>query len=170
MRVMRRRSVRKLTLLVLTGLIAAAGATSAMGHNNTAATPQYRLTGGCAWPSWFMSDQNTVISNSNVPNWFWSDTTERDDLAKIADYESCFHVGIYNGSCCYGLFQLDAANIKSTLYDQSGYWSKYFNGGDRNGVWWSAAKWEILAGDRYVYWRYGSPAKAWQHELNYGWY
>ena len=113
---------------------------------------------------WIRLEQATE-QHHDVPAKFWTDVTYRDDIAKIACYESTFEYHAQNVGQ-FGLFQMDAPLIASEGVKFSQYW----NGAKVHKVHEGATWFQCLAAERYIHARYGTPVAAWGHEENYGWY
>jgi hypothetical protein len=111
--------------------------------------------------------QGATTSHTDIPSTYWSDVTYRDDIAKITCYESTFEYHAENGSQ-YGLFQMSPSLIGSEGVTFDDYWwgSKATKTSKVEGATW----YQCTAGERYIHSRYGTPAVAWSHEENYGWY
>ncbi|MHB1988812.1 MAG: hypothetical protein ACYCSF_12655 [Acidimicrobiales bacterium] len=120
-------------------------------------------TAGTSAPKvlWTRIHQATA-THHDIPASFWSDPVFREDIVKIICYESTydFHASAVGGQ--YGWYQMSQSLIAS----QGVTWSEYWTGTPA-----AAAGWyQCVAGERYIKNRYGTPAAAWQHERDYGWY
>ena len=62
----------------------------------------------------------------------------------------------------YGWYQMS----KSLISSEHVTWDDYWDGSKTEGAGW----YQCLAGERYIAHQYGTPAAAWQHEKQYGWY
>lgn len=99
--------------------------------------------------------------HGDIPSTYWSNVTYRDDIAKIACYESTFaYHEVTDGS--YGWFQLSP----SLVTGEGVTFSEYWGGSARRAAGW----YQCTAGERYIHARYGTPVAAWDHEETYGWY
>jgi hypothetical protein len=107
---------------------------------------------------WTRIDQVSFASHG-IPRSFYS--TYRDDIAKIICYESTYNWHAENAGQ-YGWFQMSKSLISSEGVSFGEYWS-----GNRSHP---AGWYQCLSGERYIRARYGTPAAAWSHEYNYGWY
>jgi len=101
----------------------------------------------------------------DVPSSFWSDVAYRDDIAKIACYESTFEYHAENVGQ-YGLFQMSSPLIATEGVTFAAYWNGSVVRSKHVGATW----YQCTAGERYIHSRYGNPAAAWDHEETYGWY
>ncbi len=100
-----------------------------------------------------------ATDQATLPADFW--TTYRVDIAKIICYESSYNWHAENAGQ-YGWYQMNKSLIASEYVSFGEYWS---------GTKWHPAGWyQCVAGERYILHRYGTPAAAWAHERNYGWY
>jgi hypothetical protein len=106
--------------------------------------------------------KSATADHSDIPSSFWSDATYRDDSARIACYESTFNYHAINPAGYYGWFQMSKSNIVSESVTFSDYW---YGSSTQHAGWY-----QCTAEERYIHARYGNPAAAWQHELDYGWY
>lgn len=97
----------------------------------------------------------------DIPEHFWGNVGWRQDIVKIACFESTFHYHAENGPY-FGLFQMSSALVSS----EGVSFHKYWNGYHHIGALW----YQCTAAERYIRTRYGNPANAWRHEMNYGWY
>ncbi len=110
---------------------------------------------------WSRVHAATDVKNSGISSKFWSDVTYRDDIAKVVCYESSFEYHA-NGGGQYGWFQMSSSLISSENVTFDEYW----HGTKTEGAGW----YQCLAGERYITAAYGTPAGAWAHEEQYGWY
>ncbi|HTZ42256.1 MAG TPA: hypothetical protein VMB79_00205 [Jatrophihabitans sp.] len=109
-------------------------------------------------PSWFYNRlTNAANDDSSIPN-SWGTSY---DMARIACFESSYQVHAENGSY-YGLGQMS----KSLIASENVSWDHYWNGSADHHI----GYYQLLAALRYCKERYGSPANAWSHEVNYGWW
>lgn len=97
----------------------------------------------------------------DIPERFWGNPGWRADIVKIACYESTFQYHAENGPY-YGLFQMSSSLVASEGVQFRRYWNGYHHIG--------ALWYQCTAAERYIRSRYGNPATAWRHEMNYGWY
>lgn len=103
--------------------------------------------------------QGVSYDHTGVPTNFW--TGYRDAIAKIVCYESSDQYHARNGGQ-YGWFQMNQPLINS----EGVSWHEYWYGNRSHPAGW----YQCLAGERYILNRYGTPAAAWTHERNFGWY
>jgi hypothetical protein len=105
--------------------------------------------------------QSATDMHKDIPSTYWTNTTDRDDIAKIVCYESTFEYHAENGGQ-YGWFQMSSSLIVIRGVKFAEYW-----GGSSS----EAAGWyQCTAGERYIDARYVTPTAAWAHEQSYGWY
>jgi len=113
-------------------------------------------------PSWFFGQLSTyTTTKAGVPS-SWASGTYGYDMARIACYESGYNLTAYNGSCCWGMYQFSKTSLPGTGVSWTCYWDGC------SGL--RAAVWQNIAALRYTKSRYGDPAKAWAHEVSYGWW
>lgn len=100
-------------------------------------------------------------AHHDLPAKFWTNTTYRDDIAKIVCYESTFN---YHAEAPgqYGWFQMSGSLIASEGVTFDEYW-----GGSKTE---HPGWYQCTAGERYILSRYKTPVAAWAHEADYGWY
>lgn len=113
-------------------------------------------------PAVFISRLKEVTaSHSEIPASFASSPGYRGDIAKVVCYESTynFHAAAPNQ---YGWFQMS----RSLISGEGVSWNEYWSGNSSHAAGW----YQCLAGELYIKNRYGTPAAAWQHERDYGWY
>ena len=99
--------------------------------------------------------------HSGIPRSFWTNFTFRLDIARIVCLESTYYYHAVDGNQ-FGLFQMSPSLVTSEGVTYPEYW-----GGTRRErpVWY-----QCRAGERYIANRYKTPAAAWEHEEDYGWY
>lgn len=100
-------------------------------------------------------------SHRDLPATFWSNIGYRGDIAKIVCYESSFDWHASNDGQ-YGWYQMS----KSLISSEGVSWDEYWYGSKTAPAGW----YQCVAGELYIKNRYGTPAAAWQHEKEYGWY
>jgi hypothetical protein len=105
--------------------------------------------------------ESATENHKDLPSSFWTNTTYRDDIAKIICYESTYGYHAENGPQ-YGWFQMS----QSLIVSEGVTWSQYWNGTLSEHPGW----YQCTAGERYIHARYSTPAAAWLHEEDYGWY
>jgi hypothetical protein len=105
--------------------------------------------------------KDATKGHRDIPASFWGNSIYRTDIARIICYESSFDKRATN-SGHYGWFQMSRPNIAAAGVTFHQYWD-----GDLHG----AIGWyQCTAGERYIRSRYGTPAAAWRHEADEGWY
>ncbi len=97
----------------------------------------------------------------DIPEHFWGNAGWRADIVKIACFESTFRYHAENG-VYLGLFQMSSSLVASEGIPFRKYWNGYHHIG--------ALWYQCTAAERYIRDRYGNPATAWRHEMDYGWY
>lgn len=105
--------------------------------------------------------QGATIGSKGIPSSFWSNTAYRGDIAKIVCYESTYDWHAV-GAGQYGWYQMS----QSLIGNEGVTWDDYWDGSKTQAAGW----YQCAAGERYIVGRYGTPAAAWQHERDYGWY
>ena len=153
------------------GLLTAATTTQLVAKDGPRAQAEPRASSHWTWcneqtvkaapPVLWTRMQSATDMHPTIPSTFWSDITYRDDIAKIACYESTFQYHAQNAGQ-YGLFQMSSSLIVSEGVAFDEYWW----GSRLEGATW----YQCTAGERYIHARYGTPAVAWAHEESYGWY
>jgi hypothetical protein len=103
-----------------------------------------------------------TTDNKDIPSTFWSNRTYRQDITKIVCYESSYDLHATSPGGQYGWYQMS----KSLISSEHVTWDDYWDGSKTEGAGW----YQCLAGERYIAHQYGTPAAAWQHEKQYGWY
>ncbi|MGH9298005.1 MAG: hypothetical protein ACRDZP_08530 [Acidimicrobiales bacterium] len=146
------------SLLALGGAaIHASPAEAANSHWVSCNDAAVRSTPGIVW----IRIRQAADTHSDIPDYFYSSQTQRDDISKIICYESSFGWHAQNAGQ-YGWFQMSRSLIASEGVSFAQYW-----GGTRS---YGAGFYQCTAGERYILRRYGTPANAWSHEYHYGWY
>jgi hypothetical protein len=110
-------------------------------------------------PSVVWTRIHTATDEAGLPSSFW--TQDRLDIAKVICYESSYDWHAENGGQ-YGWYQMNTPLISSEGVSYNEYWY----GTKAHQAGW----YQCVAGERYIRSRYGTPAAAWAHERDYGWY
>ena len=148
-------SLIALAAALLTAVVLAPTASAASGESIASCT-------NTTPPSWFFGQLTTyTTTKAGVPS-SWASGAYGYDMARIACYESTYRLTAYNGSCCWGMYQFSMTSLAGTGVTWTCYW--YGCSGLR------AAVWQDIAALRYAKSRYGDPAKAWAHQVSYGWW
>lgn len=111
-------------------------------------------------PVWWRIEGATK-DHADIPATFWTNVHYRGDLAKIICYESTYDWHAV-GPGQYGWYQMTPGLVATEGVSFAEYW----DGTSTHEAGW----YQCTAGERYILSRYGTPAAAWAHERDYGWY
>lgn len=106
--------------------------------------------------------KQVTSSHPSIPKAFWNNSGYRGDILKIVCYESTYRYHAAAAGAQYGWYQMSRSLIQS----EGVSWRQYWDGNRASTAGW----YQCLAGERYILHRYRTPAQAWAHERNYGWY
>ena len=109
-------------------------------------------------PSWFTPDATSVAKAfSAIPDSWGSDR----NFARVVCFESTYRTSAVNG-IYHGLGQMSQSSVTGTGVS----WNSYLKGTSAHSV----RYYQLEAAFKYCKARYGTPAKAWAHEVNDGWW
>ena len=167
--------MRRVLRLCLSGIIAATGAAVLAAAAFSSATAGASVASPAMSEQWDLCNARAVSSapkvvfarieevesTHRVPASFWTNVVYRRDVARIVCYESTYDVHARNATQ-FGWFQM----TRSLISSEGVSWPEYWSGSSSHPPGW----YQALAGELYIARRYVTPAAAWAHERNYGWY